>query len=244
MLGKFTLAVSEVFYSIQGEGKTMGKRAVFLRLGGCNLMCGGRGTEWDRELHNGATWRCDTIEVWMKAQSKPITEIFENNILRAFEKGAHLIVTGGEPLLQQKSVIELIKWVRFSVGRHVFTEIETNGTITPDDELFELVDQFNVSPKLANSGNDLSVRYNEKALKKLSTHENTQFKFVVGPTGEELTEIKNMGLSWSQICLMPQGETRAEIDAIAADVADLCKFNGYSYSHRLHLSIWDQKTGV
>ena len=47
------LAISEVFYSIQGEGKTMGIPAVFVRLAGCNLMCGGMGTQfdvqWDRD---------------------------------------------------------------------------------------------------------------------------------------------------------------------------------------------------
>ena len=56
------LAISEVFYSIQGEGITSGYPAVFVRLGGCNLMCGGMGTQFDKELHNNATWRCDTIE--------------------------------------------------------------------------------------------------------------------------------------------------------------------------------------
>jgi hypothetical protein len=68
------LAISEVFYSIQGEGITTGTPSVFVRLGGCNLMCGGMGTQFDNELHNGASWRCDTIEVWMKAQSKQYHE--------------------------------------------------------------------------------------------------------------------------------------------------------------------------
>ena len=68
------LAISEVFYSIQGEGKTVGIPSVFVRLGGCNLMCGGMGTQFDGELHNGAEFRCDTIEVWMKATSIEINK--------------------------------------------------------------------------------------------------------------------------------------------------------------------------
>ena len=43
------IAISEVFYSIQGEGKTVGIPSVFIRLGGCNLMCGGMGTQFDGE---------------------------------------------------------------------------------------------------------------------------------------------------------------------------------------------------
>ena len=60
------IAVSEYFYSLQGEGKTMGTPAIFLRLTGCNLMCGGYGVEKDGILRGGATWVCDTIQVWMK----------------------------------------------------------------------------------------------------------------------------------------------------------------------------------
>ena len=57
------LAISEIFFSIQGEGKTVGIPSVFVRLGGCNLICGGEGTQNDKKLHNNAKWRCDTIEI-------------------------------------------------------------------------------------------------------------------------------------------------------------------------------------
>ena len=51
------LAISEIFFSIQGEGKTVGIPSVFVRLGGCNLICGGEGTQNDKKLHNNAKWR-------------------------------------------------------------------------------------------------------------------------------------------------------------------------------------------
>ena len=80
------LAISEVFYSIQGEGKTVGIPSVFVRLGGCNLMCGGMGTQFDGELHNGAEFRCDTVEVWMQAQSKEVEEVLCDEMLYCYRK--------------------------------------------------------------------------------------------------------------------------------------------------------------
>jgi len=60
------IRISEHFYSLQGEGKTMGVPAIFVRLQACNLLCGGYGTQKDGKLHDGATWRCDTLDVWTK----------------------------------------------------------------------------------------------------------------------------------------------------------------------------------
>ena len=50
------IKIAEHFYSIQGEGRTAGYPAIFIRLSGCNLLCGGAGTQTDGKLHNGATW--------------------------------------------------------------------------------------------------------------------------------------------------------------------------------------------
>ena len=148
------LAISEVFYSIQGEGSTCGYPAVFVRLGGCNLMCGGMGTQFSKELENGATWRCDTIEVWMKARSKEFKDILDEESFTAIKNGANVVLTGGEPLMQQNALLGFIKWLRLNVNESCYVEIETNGTIMPLEELQDLVQQFNVSPKLINSGMD------------------------------------------------------------------------------------------
>jgi len=146
------LAVSEVFYSIQGEGKTTGFPAVFVRLAGCNLMCGGKGTEKDGKLHDGATWRCDSIEVWIKGKSKPYAEILPIECQEAIRNGANVIITGGEPMLQQKNIEGFIQYIVEEINDFPFIEIETNGTIMPNNDMLNLVDQWNVSPKLANSG--------------------------------------------------------------------------------------------
>ena len=70
------LAISEHFYSIQGEGKFTGVPSVFLRLKGCNLTCGGKKTVSTKKLDSGATWRCDTIEVWLTGNSTSFKSLF------------------------------------------------------------------------------------------------------------------------------------------------------------------------
>lgn len=237
------LAVSEVFYSIQGEGKTTGFPAVFVRLAGCNLMCGGKGTEKDGKLHDGATWRCDSIEVWIKGKSKPYAEILPIECQEAIRNGANIIITGGEPMLQQKNIVGFIEYITQELNNFPFFEIETNGTIMPTDEMLNFVDQWNVSPKLANSGMPLEDRINEEVLTKLSKY-NTQFKFVVS-SKQDWEEIKAInGIDKSLITLMPAGSNQEELKETKELVAELCKENYLRLTNRLHIDIWNKKTGV
>ena len=238
------LAVSEVFYSLQGEGKTTGVPSVFVRLGGCNLMCGGMGTQFDNELHNGATWRCDTIEVWMKAQSKEYEDILPDDCKKALRMGAHLIITGGEPLMQTAGIEGFIEWCQSQFNPSIFTEIETNGTIIPSDKLKSLVTQWNCSPKLHNSGNDKMMRFNLAALTEFNKL-NTQFKFVI-TTREDFDEMLNdYGfLSKEKLVLMPSGENQTLLAQSKQVVAELAKEYYINYTSRLHIDIWDKKTGV
>ena len=238
------LAVSEVFYSIQGEGKTTGVPSVFVRLGGCNLMCGGMGTQFDGELHNGATWRCDTIEVWMKAQSKEYHEILPEDCVKALKNGAHMIITGGEPLMQSAGVEGFIEWCQTQLNPSIFVEIETNGTIIPSEKLKSLVGLFNCSPKLSNSGNDKSIRINALALNELNEL-NTQFKFVI-TTEEDFEEmVQDFGfLKKDKIVLMPSGENQELLAQSKPIVVELAKKHYLNFTTRLHIDIWNKKTGV
>ena len=56
------LKISELFYSVQAEGTSTGIPSIFIRLQGCNLMCGGPGGSLMKE--GKATWWCDTEAVW------------------------------------------------------------------------------------------------------------------------------------------------------------------------------------
>jgi 7-carboxy-7-deazaguanine synthase len=238
------LAVSEVFYSIQGEGITTGYPAVFVRLGGCNLMCGGEGTQRDGELHNGATWRCDSIEVWMKSKAKEFDTILDQECISAIINGANVIITGGEPLMQQSNVAEFIKYIRANYNDNCYVEIETNGTIEPNEEMQKLVNQWNCSPKLSNSGMPISKTYIEKSISTLNKL-NTIFKFVIS-TKQDYKEVQTTyaKINRNKIWLMPSGSTKAEINKSKKQVADICKKEYLKFTNRLHIEIWNKKTGV
>lgn len=246
------IGVSEAFYSIQGEGKTMGRPSVFIRLSGCNLMCGGAGTEKDGKLHNEATWRCDSIEVWRKGKMFTALDLTDKldkefSFLNRLKKGAHLIITGGEPMMQQPAIIDFVNWLHDVYLINPFVEIETNGTLPMSTDFKEFAiktnKQFNVSPKLANSG-ELLIR---RQLHIDYLQVNSQFKFVVASEldiAEVSNIIKQYRIPTHQVWLMPAASTQDELNAVSDFVAKSAMNMGCNYSHRLHISIWNQKTGV
>lgn len=239
------LAVSEVFYSVQGEGKTVGVPSVFVRLGGCNLMCGGMGTQFDGELHNGAEWRCDTVEVWMNAQAKEVHEILPDDCVEAIKNGAHIILTGGEPTMQQGALENFIKYIKHNINANAYFEVETNGTIMPNEYMFEQIHLWNCSPKLGNSGMDSSMTLKPEVIQALNK-KNTIFKFVVN--GEkEWQEIQRDYIpivDKEKVYLMPAGENQELLNKTKERVVELAKKNYLNFTTRLHIEIWNKKTGV
>ena len=242
---KDKLAISEVFYSIQGEGKTVGVPSVFIRLGGCNLICGGMGTQFDGELHNDAEWRCDSIEVWMKAQSKEIKDILPSDCVKAIENGAHIILTGGEPMIQQKGLEALVNYIKENHNKEAYFEVETNGTIMPNESLLKNIDLWNCSPKLRNSGMDTAMTFKSEVITKLNT-KNTIFKFVVNKQKEwkEIQETYLPIVDKKKIYLMPAGENQELLEKNMIRVVELAKENYLNFTTRLHINIWNKKTGV
>jgi 7-carboxy-7-deazaguanine synthase len=242
---KDNLAISEVFYSIQGEGKTVGIPSVFVRVGGCNLICGGMGTQFDGELHNNAEWRCDSIEVWMKALTKNIEDVLPKDCIKAIKNGAHIILTGGEPMIQQNGLIKFIDYVKEKINPKAYIEIETNGTVMPNEETLEKINLWNCSPKLKNSGNDISMTFKEDVIKKLN-NQNTIFKFVVNnqKEWEEIQQTYLPIIDRDKIYLMPAGENQELLDKNKATVVKLAKENYLNFTTRLHIDIWNKKTGV
>ena len=239
------IRISEDFYSLQGEGKTMGVPAVFIRLQACNIMCGGYGTQKDGELHNGATWRCDTIEVWTKGLAKTIEEAtmyIYDNYGEVLKKGAHLIWTGGEPLLQQYAIVEVMKQLH-NIDIKPFVEIETNGTLAPTDEFDSFVNLYNVSPKLANSGVPYEKRIKKDVLEYYQNTDKSIFNFVI--TNEDnWNEVCELDLKREKLYLMPSASNIDELKETQKTVVEIAIRETIKFNTRLQIEIWNETTGV
>lgn len=238
------MKINEIFGpTIQGEGKSAGMRTMFLRLAGCNLAC---------------IW-CDTPYTWNymgtsfrhPEKYKKSDEVDEVSVLaiisRLKQKGPNvrsLVITGGEPMLQQRDILSLVKILK---NDDYWIEIETNGTIKPSDEFIGLIDQINCSPKTSNSGSDNrpSMRERPEALKKLASTEKTYFKFVI-KNRTDLFEIKDLVLRYgmNNVYLMPEGASREEQYALAHEVRTICLENHFNFSPRLHVLYWNRARGV
>ena len=172
MVSAEKLHVAEMFYSLQGEGRNTGCPAVFLRLQHCNLLCG----------RDDASWQCDTLAVWRTGQPFTFTQIIDHWQAQGWwqhlQQGARLIITGGEPLLQQPALASFLRSLQ-AEQLNPAVEIETNATLVPSAALDAWVTQYNCSPKGANSGNAQAQRHNATALQALADNSKAVFKFVV-----------------------------------------------------------------
>jgi len=223
------LVVAETFGpTFQGEGPSMGQQALFIRLSRCNLHCPG----------------CDTPETWDWSRYNPREVATRHSVedLAAWVMSrpvARVVLTGGEPLLQQEQLVGL---ARLLPGRRI--EVETNGTIVPLPELVELVEAFNVSPKLAGFAAPGDRRINMEALRSLASCGKARFKFVVRDT-IELDEVAALveEFSLTDIWVMPEGASGAAVLTGMRRLADAVLACGWNLSTRLHVLIWEAERG-
>jgi 7-cyano-7-deazaguanosine (preQ0) biosynthesis protein QueE len=225
------LTVSEVFGpTIQGEGPSAGQRAGFVRLGRCNLACG---------------W-CDSRFSWDWANYDPDRElsVWTTGILLRQLEGMEVdlvVLTGGEPLLQQQAMMPLLEGCRRRGWR---IEVETNGTLRP--RLTDgLVTQWNVSPKLANSGMALDHRYRPDVLRAFQATGRAMFKFVVTKPAD-LDEVQLIvdGCGLTNVYIMPEGTDAKTVTAGLEELAEPVVARGWNLTARLHILIWGDRRGV
>jgi len=252
----------EIFYTIQGEGVNLGVPSVFLRLSLCNLHCIWCDTPY--------TWNWDDTLFLHKDHTKyrrgeQIVEIEPKQVVAEVSKWQcrHLVITGGEPLVQQKELAVFFSHLcpataippGFVRRSDWFIEVETNGTITPSPAVNSCVNQFNVSPKLHNSGNEKKLRDKEKALTWFAKHSYSSwftdakvwFKFVISTKDdwvEVILLVDKYKMNKQRVILMPEGRTQDELAEKSVFLVELCKVHGFRFTPRAHIDIYGAQRGV
>lgn len=229
-----SLIVSEFFgNTVQGENFS-GVPSTFLRLTGCTLDC---------------IW-CDTLEVWRYGKEYSFDDLIQllldSNLSYKLQQGQHLIITGGSPLKQERRVIGFINRFIERLGFKPYIELENEAVRMPSKELEALVDCWNNSPKLANSQMKERARYKSEIISHMSGLNNSWFKFVVS-SEQDWEEIKRDYLPHikrEQLVLMPEGQDREQLQAHYDIVVDIAVRENVRMCDRLHVTIWNKKTGV
>ena len=231
----------ELFASLQGEGPSIGRPVAFVRLSRCNLSC---------------TW-CDTAYTWrFEGDNRPHRDgvSFErkaNQVVLSEDEVAErimalgqdrLVITGGEPLLQGAALARMV-----ALLQGMTVEIETNGTVAPHAALDPLVAQYNVSPKLAHSGNDPANALIPERLLAWTQEPKAWFKFVIAAP-EQVQEVLALAARYEiapgRIYLMPEGTDSATLRAREAWLAPLALEHGLRLSDRMHIHLYGDTRGT
>ncbi|HEX3852648.1 MAG TPA: 7-carboxy-7-deazaguanine synthase QueE [Polyangiaceae bacterium] len=227
-----SLKLSEVFESLQGEGTTAGVPTMFVRLSQCNLHC---------------TW-CDTKYTWDFTHYDYEREVHEREVMSVAaqvnaSKTRRLVLTGGEPLLQQRALASFFA----ALDSDIVVEVETNGTIAPTRETLERVNQWNVSPKLSNAGDPEHLRLRHAVLLSMRDQPLAFLKFVVESEADYAeADALAKRLSWpsARVIFMPQASERDALRERSPAVARAAHAHGFRFSSRLHLELWGGRRGT
>ena len=228
---------SEIFSSIQGEGKLTGVPSTFFRTSYCNLRCA-----WGDNL-------CDTPYTSWSPEQKEISVEDAFQEIKALGNH-HVVITGGEPFLWKDELQELCG--KLYADHHI--TIETNATIFHPVQ----ADLISMSPKLASSTpwkQDTKwakkhdrMRISISTIQNFMLYHDYQLKFVI-TDGSELDEIQSIvnqlaRIDKNNIMLMPEGITAEEIREKQEFIVGICQQFGWRYSDRMHVRLWGNQRGV
>jgi len=224
----------------------------------------------DLELEGKASWTCDSTSQWLwRGEEKDFQYLIdqwkEQNIYDDILNGdVHIIWTGGEPTIKshQEAIVNFLNEFEqqsikefygdstsYSDGDfNIFNEIETNGTIVIGDELFVLLSQINCSPKLSNSGMTEKQRINPEAIKRIMSHNNYQFKFVIS-NEEDIQEIFSdfivpFSIPLKNVVVMPGMDSQTQFHERTNFIMEMAKKYKIRGLSRMHISAWDKTLNV
>jgi 7-carboxy-7-deazaguanine synthase len=230
------MLISEIFYSLQGEGELTGVPSVFVRTSGCNLRC---------------AW-CDTPYASWNPEGEPRTVAA---IVAEVQNhpAHHVVLTGGEPMIA-KEIHELATELK-RLDYHL--TIETAATVAPDGIACDLA---SLSPKLLNSAPDATqhatwrkkheaTRWKPDVVRSWLDGYSCQLKFVVAAPSD-VEELAGMLASLHRdipphkVLLMPEATTLPKMRERADWLGEICKARGYRYAHRLHIELYGNRRGT
>ncbi|AIT81303.1 7-carboxy-7-deazaguanine synthase QueE [Novosphingobium pentaromativorans] len=245
ILATTTPGEPEIFASLQGEGASMGRPSTFVRLSRCNLACQWCDTAYTWRFEGDNRPHSDDVAFERKANQLTLEEADVAARVAALHPD-RLVLTGGEPLLQGPALARLVTELdALRPGMHV--EVETNGSVAPHAALDPMIHQFNVSPKLAHSGNPADLALIPQRLAAWSADPRAFFKFVIAAP-EDLQEVlalqQTYAIPGERIFLMPEGRSSEVVRQRSAWLADLCLDNALRFTDRLHIHLWGDTRGT
>lgn len=228
------LPISEIFGpTIQGEGPYAGRRARFIRFGGCNLSC---------------VW-CDTPYTWDGTRFDLRTEIttmsVEAIVNALAPDGGIVVLTGGEPLLYAHRP-EFTELLRRLVGAGCAIHVESNATLVPPRSVIDLVSVFVLSPKLFHAGNPVADAVPPGEWLDVAAHAEVHLKIVCFDRHDVQTAAmlaQSMHWPTSRIWVMPLGATTHELETRWPAILDAATEFGINATHRLHILAWGDVRG-
>jgi 7-carboxy-7-deazaguanine synthase len=231
------MLISEIFYSLQGEGELTGVPSVFVRTSGCNLRCNWCDTPY-------ASWNPE-------GTTMSVAEIIA--AVRAHPAARHAVLTGGEPMVAPE--IHELAFQLKELGYHI--TIETAATVPPRGIACDLA---SLSPKLAHSAPDQrlddtwrrkheTLRRQPPVIADWIAAGDYQLKFVVRSEAdvaeiEELLRDTLCVVPPHKVLLMPEGTNLETLRTRSGWLSELCKARGYRYAHRLHVELYGNRRGT
>lgn len=182
----------------------------------------------------------------------------------ATDQETHMAFTGGEPMLNQDAIVDIMETFRSNLNMPNFVTVETNGTKPIKDELYNFIEGFrfapqetewfwSCSPKLWSTAGEKPkkaikpenlARYNEAS-------PYGQLKYVVNGTQQSWDEVeehtqsfRDVGIEWP-VYIMPVGATKEEQEYdVIPEIAVEAMKRGYYFSGRLHCYVFGNQIGT
>lgn len=224
--------IADIFVSTQGEGLYSGVRSTFVRTSGCNLRCR----------------YCDTPYTSWSPEGRMMTL---DQILHAVEQAEveHVVVTGGEPMLQSEVVPLTHELAR---RKHLVT-IETAGTV--DQPVTAHL--MSISPKRPNSDPPVESgwtlrhrlrQHQPEVIRRLLSDYDYQLKFVIDQPAD-LDDVAEYLLEFPEVppervWLMPQGTDRDTLEDRTSWLEEASQSRGYRFCPRLHIELYGNTRGT